>query len=82
MHWIYHRFDIINQMILLMAFMFLIGAYFTVDMETNLERKYWHFMDPQLLAEGFFCIGTVMSFLRLLFMCQLNYDIGPMQVKQ
>lgn len=49
-----------------------------VDGELN--RKYWHWADPQLLAEGLFAVATVMAYLRLLFLCQLNYYVGPMQV--
>lgn len=46
----------------------------------DLDRKYWHWADPQLLAEGLFAVATVMAYLRLLFLCQLNFYIGPMQV--
>ncbi|XP_060847002.1 short transient receptor potential channel 4-like [Rhopalosiphum padi] len=46
----------------------------------NLDRKYWHWADPQLVAEALFAVATVMAYMRLLFLCQLNYDIGPMQV--
>ncbi|KAF0765472.1 short transient receptor potential channel 4-like [Aphis craccivora] len=46
----------------------------------NLDRKFWHWDDPQLVAEGLFTVATVMAYLRLLFLCQLNYYIGPMQV--
>lgn len=55
------------------------------EVQTNwvnveLDRKYWHWADPQLLAEGLFAVATVMAYMRLLFLCQLNYYIGPMQV--
>jgi hypothetical protein len=46
----------------------------------DLDRKYWHWADPQLVAEGLFAVATVMAHLRLLFLCQLNYYVGPMQV--
>ncbi|XP_027845302.2 short transient receptor potential channel 6-like [Aphis gossypii] len=46
----------------------------------DLDRKYWHWADPQLVAESLFAVATVMAYMRLLFLCQLNYDIGPMQV--
>ncbi|XP_025208592.1 short transient receptor potential channel 6-like [Melanaphis sacchari] len=46
----------------------------------DLDRKYWHWADPQLVAEALFAVATVMAYMRLLFLCQLNYDIGPMQV--
>uniref|UniRef100_A0A2S2QFU4 Short transient receptor potential channel 3 n=1 Tax=Sipha flava TaxID=143950 RepID=A0A2S2QFU4_9HEMI len=48
--------------------------------DDDLDRKYWHWADPQLVAEGLFAVATVMAFLRLLFLCRLNYYIGPMQV--
>ncbi|XP_050426946.1 short transient receptor potential channel 4-like [Adelges cooleyi] len=48
--------------------------------DPDLDRKYWHWADPQLLGEALFAFATVMSFVRLLFLCQLNYYIGPMQV--
>ncbi|XP_022171440.1 short transient receptor potential channel 4-like [Myzus persicae] len=49
-------------------------------MSDDLDRKYWHWAEPQLVAEALFAIATVMAYMRLLFLCQLNYDIGPMQV--
>ncbi|VVC25429.1 Transient receptor ion channel domain,Ion transport domain,Transient receptor potential channel [Cinara cedri] len=44
------------------------------------ERKYWHPLDPTLVAEGLLAMVTVMSYMRLLFLCQLSYALGPMQV--
>lgn len=44
------------------------------------ERKYWESLDPRLIAEGLLAVATVMSYLRLLFLCQLSYSLGPMQV--
>lgn len=46
----------------------------------NIERKYWPSSDPTLVGEGLLAIVTVMSFLRLLFLCQLSYSLGPLQV--
>lgn len=48
--------------------------------DDDVARKFWHWADPQLLAEGLFAVATVMAYMRLLFLCQLNYHIGPMQV--
>lgn len=45
-----------------------------------IERKYWPSSDPTLVGEGLLAIVTVMSFLRLLFLCQLSYSLGPLQV--
>lgn len=44
------------------------------------ERKYLQSLDPALVAEGLLAVATVMSYLRLLFLCQLSYALGPMQV--
>ncbi|XP_050530406.1 short transient receptor potential channel 3-like [Daktulosphaira vitifoliae] len=44
------------------------------------DRRYWYWYHPVLLAEGLLAIATVMSYLRLLFLCQLSYALGPMQV--
>lgn len=55
-----------------------------VDVKKNgqrdLERKYWHKYDPTLIAEGTFCIATIMAFLKLLFFCQLDHVLGPLQM--
>lgn len=48
--------------------------------ERPTERKYWQSSDPTLVAEGLLAVATVMSYLRLLFLCQLSYALGPMQV--
>ncbi|XP_075990902.1 short transient receptor potential channel 4-like [Anticarsia gemmatalis] len=48
--------------------------------DENLERKYWNQHDPTLLAEGTFCLATIFAFFRLMFLCQLNYHLGPLQV--
>lgn len=63
-----------------LTFLFWAAAFLTVDAELNLERKYWHYLDPQLLSEGLFCIATVLAFMRILLICQLSYALGPMQV--
>lgn len=44
------------------------------------ERKYLRSADPVLVADGLLAVATVMSYLRLLFLCQLNFVLGPMQV--
>ncbi|KAJ0181108.1 hypothetical protein K1T71_003193 [Dendrolimus kikuchii] len=46
----------------------------------NTERKYWNLYDPTLLAEGTFCLATIFAFFRLMYLCQLNYHLGPLQV--
>lgn len=51
-----------------------------VSSKRQLERKNWDSLDPRLVAEGLLAVATVMSYLRLLFLCQLSYALGPMQV--
>ncbi|KAG6447601.1 hypothetical protein O3G_MSEX005070 [Manduca sexta] len=48
--------------------------------EEDLDRKYWNQYDPTLLAEGTFCLATIFAYFRLMFLCQLNYHLGPLQV--
>ncbi|RLU21840.1 hypothetical protein DMN91_006216 [Ooceraea biroi] len=51
-----------------------------INGQRDLERKYWHKYDPTLIAEGIFCLATIMAFFKLLFICQLDYDLGPLQL--
>jgi len=37
-------------------------------------------LHPTLVGEGLLAVVTVMSYLRLLFLCQLSYSLGPLQV--
>lgn len=80
---LWNVFDTVKLMLFTMAFVFwavagvLVAGVWVSD---DLDRKYWHWADPQLLAEGLFTVATVMAYMRLLFLCQLNYYIGPMQV--
>ncbi|KAI5642529.1 ion transport protein domain-containing protein [Phthorimaea operculella] len=46
----------------------------------DIERRYWNQYDPTLLAEGTFCLATIIAFFRLMQFCQLNYHLGPLQV--
>ncbi|XP_046663571.1 short transient receptor potential channel 4-like [Homalodisca vitripennis] len=73
-------YDLITELLFAMTVAFWISAYITLSTLPDLERKYWHYLDPQLLAEGLFCIGTVMAFMKLLLLIQMNYILGPMQV--
>ena len=65
-----------------LAFLFWIAAAIDVQIngQRNLERKYWHKFDPTLIAEGIFCIATIMAFFKLLFVCQLDYRLGHLQI--
>lgn len=73
-------YDIATELMFVLTFSFWISALVTMGWQPDIERKYWHYLDPQLLAEGFFCIGTVMAFSRLLLLVQINNKLGPMQV--
>ncbi|KAL6435384.1 hypothetical protein ACFW04_005397 [Cataglyphis niger] len=66
----------------ILTFLFWIVAALDVRMngQRDLERKYWYKYDPTLIAEGIFCLATIMAFFKLLFICQLDYDLGPLQL--
>lgn len=66
----------------ILTFLFWIVAALDVRMngQRDLERKYWHKYDPTLIAEGIFCLATIMAFFKLLFICQLDYHLGPLQL--
>jgi len=66
----------------ILTFIFWIAAALDVRIngQRELERKYWHKYDPTLIAEGIFCIAAIMAFFKLLFICQLDYDLGPLQL--
>lgn len=51
-----------------------------INGQRDLERKYWHKYDPTLIGEGVYCLATIMAFFRLMFLCQLNYHLGPLQL--
>nr|KAF7434659.1 hypothetical protein H0235_002850 [Vespula pensylvanica] len=51
-----------------------------INGQRDLERKYWHKYDPTLIGEGIYCLATIMAFFRLMFLCQLNYHLGPLQL--
>ncbi|KAK2575805.1 hypothetical protein KPH14_007189 [Odynerus spinipes] len=71
-------------MILLFVLTFICWIGAALDVRINgqreLERKYWHKYDPTLVAEGIYCLATIMAFFRLMFLCQLNYHLGPLQL--
>jgi len=66
----------------ILTFIFWIAAALDVKIygQRELERKYWHKYDPTLIAEGIFCVATIMAFFKLLFICQLDYKLGPLQL--
>ncbi|XP_071453244.1 short transient receptor potential channel 1-like [Hetaerina americana] len=79
---LWNWYDLINQLLFVLAFLFWLAALIDVHNNGNLylERKYWDQLDPTLLAEGFFAVATILSFSKLLLLCQLNFYLGPLQV--
>ncbi|KMQ97082.1 short transient receptor potential channel 5-like protein [Lasius niger] len=75
-------YELVMLVLFILTFLFWIVAALDVRMngQRDLERKYWHKYDPTLIAEGIFCIATIMAFFKLLFICQLDYDLGPLQL--
>ncbi|XP_017886297.1 short transient receptor potential channel 4-like [Ceratina calcarata] len=71
-------------MILMFTMTFICWIIAAVDVRVNgqleLERKYWNMYDPTLIAEGIFCLATIMAFLKLLYIFQLSYNLGPLQI--
>ena len=45
-----------------------------------LERQYWKFYDPLMIADAFLALGTIMACGRLLRYVQLHSTIGPIQI--
>ncbi|XP_023310335.1 short transient receptor potential channel 4-like [Anoplophora glabripennis] len=78
--WNWH--DIISNFLFVLTFLFWLASYFDAvhNDQVDLERKYWHQLDPLLIAEGCFAIATIMAFFRLIFFCRLNYYMGPLQI--
>lgn len=78
--WNWHA--VINNILFVLTFLFWLASYFDAvhNDQVDLERKYWHQLDPLLIAEGCFCIATIMAFFRLIFFCRLNYYMGPLQI--
>jgi len=79
---LWNVFDTVKLTLFSLAFLsWMAAAFDTISQGSeDLDRKYWPWMHPQLVAESLFTVATVMAYLRLLFLCQLNYYIGPMQV--
>lgn len=78
--WSWH--DLIMYVLFLLTFLFWGASYMDVknNDQMDLERKYWHQLDPVLISEGTFAIATIMAFFRLLCLCRLNYYLGPLQI--
>lgn len=78
--WSWH--DLIMYILFLLTFLFWAASYMDVknNDQMDLERKYWHQLDPILISEGTFAIATIMAFFRLMYLCRLNYYLGPLQI--
>lgn len=78
--WNWH--SLLNNLLFILTFLFWLASYFDAknNDQVDLERKYWHHLDPILIAEGCFAIATVMAFFKLMFFCRLNYYMGPLQI--
>ncbi|XP_078602418.1 short transient receptor potential channel 7-like [Branchiostoma floridae x Branchiostoma japonicum] len=44
------------------------------------DRKYWMASDPELISEGLFAVGIVLSFSRIAYILPANESIGPLQI--
>ncbi|KAJ8940174.1 hypothetical protein NQ318_019383 [Aromia moschata] len=78
--WNWHA--VVSNLMFVLTFLFWLASYFDAinNDQVDLERKYWHHLDPLLIAEGCFAVATVMSFFKLMFFCRLNYYMGPLQI--
>lgn len=78
--WNWHA--VINNTLFVLTFLFWLASYFDAinNDQVDLERKYWHHLDPLLIAEGTFAVAVIMAFFKLLFFCRLNYYLGPLQI--
>ncbi|XP_017762000.1 PREDICTED: short transient receptor potential channel 4-like [Eufriesea mexicana] len=78
----WYWFETIMIFLFILTFLYWITA--ALDVRVNgqleLERKYWNKYDPTLIAEGIYCLATIMAFLKLLYICQLDYHLGPLQL--
>ncbi|XP_061938714.1 short transient receptor potential channel 4-like [Apis cerana] len=78
----WYWFEMIMIFLFILTFLYWITAALDVKIngQLELERKYWNTYDPTLIAEGIYCLATIMAFLKLLYICQLDYHLGPLQL--
>ncbi|KOX80705.1 Short transient receptor potential channel 5 [Melipona quadrifasciata] len=78
----WYWFEMIMIFLFILTFLYWITAALDVRIngQLELERKYWNRYDPTLIAEGIYCLATIMAFLKLLYICQLDYHLGPLQL--
>lgn len=46
----------------------------------HVPRFLWPWNDPMLIAEGLYCVATVLAFIRLLYIFQMSQVLGPLQL--
>ncbi|CAH1408067.1 unnamed protein product [Nezara viridula] len=75
-------YELVMELFFIIAFVFLIAAEIktTIKGNKNVERKYWHYLDPELISESFFVLAAIMAFMRILLIFQISYHLGPLQV--
>ncbi|RZC42137.1 short transient receptor potential channel 4, partial [Asbolus verrucosus] len=78
--WNWHA--VVSNTFFILTFVFWLASYLDAmsNDQVDLERKYWHHLDPLLIAEGTFAVATIMTFIKLMFFCRLNYYLGPLQI--
>ncbi|KAF7285240.1 hypothetical protein GWI33_011561 [Rhynchophorus ferrugineus] len=78
--WNWHA--VISNCLFLLTFLFWLASHFDAinNDQVDLERKYWHHLDPLLIAEGTFAVAVIMAYFKLMFFCRLNYYLGPLQI--
>lgn len=79
-HWNWYEVAMLSLFVLTFVFWGIAAIDVRHNGQRDLERKYWHKYDPTLIAEGLFCIATIMAFFKLMFVCQLDYHLGPLQM--
>ncbi|XP_024215389.1 short transient receptor potential channel 4 isoform X2 [Halyomorpha halys] len=75
-------YELVMEFFFIMAFVFLIAADIktTIKGDKDEERKYWYYLDPELISESFFVLAAIMAFMRILLIFQISYHLGPLQV--
>lgn len=80
---LWNMFDTIKLALFSLAYLcWIMAGVQATWVDVDLDRKYWHWADPQLIAEALFAVATVMAYIRLLFLCQLSHYIAPMQASR
>ncbi|WAQ97758.1 TRPL-like protein, partial [Mya arenaria] len=76
--------DFIMLSLYLTAFTLRFLAYFQIESgrygPRELERVNWPLYDPTLVSEGLFAVANVFSFARIIFLCQADQYLGPLQI--